>query len=58
MVILTATGMEAVSGGITSIMTVMTTMLDAILGNPVFVALFAVGFIKIGLGLIRRFKHS
>lgn len=59
MVILTAsTGMANITSGISDIMGVATTMLDTILGNAIFAALFSVGFIKIGLGLVRRFKHS
>ena len=50
--------MENITTGITSIMGIVTTMLDTILGNPVFAALFASGFIGIALGIVRKMKKT
>lgn len=49
--------MEAITTGITAIMGVSTSVLDAILGNPVYAALFAAGFISIGIGIVRKLKR-
>lgn len=59
MVILTEVGgMSAISDGITAIMGVATTMLSTILGNAVFAALFSVGFISIGIRIVKKLKRS
>lgn len=50
--------MEAITTGITAIMGVATTMLDTITANPIFAALFAAGFVSIGLGIVRKVKHT
>lgn len=49
--------MEAITSGITAIMSISTTVLDAILGNPVYAALFAAGFISIGIGIVGKLKR-
>lgn len=58
MLLTDVSGMTAITSGISDIMGVATSMLNTILGNAIFAALFSVGFIKIGLGLVRRFKHA
>ena len=50
-------GMTEVTAGITAIMGVATTMLDAITANPILAALFATGFVSIGVGIVRKLKH-
>lgn len=52
-----ATGMEAITSGISAIMSISTTVLDAILANPVYAALFAAGFISIGIGIVGKLKR-
>ena len=52
-----ATGMEAINTGITAIMGVATTMLDAITSNPIFAALFAAGFVGIGIKIVGKLKR-
>lgn len=51
------TGMEAITSGITAIMSVSSTILDAILAHPVYAALFASGFISIGIGIVGKLKR-
>lgn len=49
--------MEAITTGITALMGVASTMLDAITANPIFAALFASGFITIGIGIVKKLKR-
>ena len=53
----TSGGMEAVTTGITAIMNIASTMLNTITGNPIFAALFATGFIGIGIGIVKKLKR-
>lgn len=46
--------MEAITTGITNVMTIVTSMLDAILGNPVLTVLFSAGFVAIGLRTLKK----
>ena len=50
--------MEAITSGITAIMGVATTMLDTITSNAIFAALFAAGFVGVGLSIIRKVKKT
>ena len=51
-----ATGMEAITTGVSSLMTMAGTMLTFVTGNPVLCAIFASGFVGIAVGIIRKFR--
>lgn len=48
----------SVTQGVTDIMSVVSTLITTILGNPVLVALLAAGFVSIGLRIFRRMKRT
>ena len=49
--------MANVTSGVEALMTLATTMLNTITGNPILCALFAAGFIGIAIGIVRKLKH-
>lgn len=51
-------GFTSVTQGVTDIMSVVSTLITTILGNPVLVALLAAGFVSIGLRIFRRMKRT
>lgn len=51
-------GFSNITSGVTDIMTVVTTMITTILGNPVLVALLAAGFITVALKIFKRMKKA
>ena len=51
-------GFSNITGGVTDIMTVVTTMITTILSNPVLVALLAAGFVSVALKLFKRMKKA
>lgn len=51
-------GFSNITTGVTDIMTVVTTMITTILGNPVLVALLAAGFITVALKIFKRMKKA
>lgn len=52
------TGFSAVTQGVTDIMSVVTTMITTITGNPILVALLAAGFVSVALKLFKRIKRA
>lgn len=48
----------SVTQGVTDIMSVVTTMITTILGNPVLVALLAAGFVGVALKIFKRMKKA
>lgn len=55
-VLATAT-FENVTTGVSNLMTVVTTMLTTITGDPILCALFVAGFVGIACGILSRLKH-
>ena len=51
------TGMEAIKIGITAIMDVAGTVLTSITSEPIFAALFAAGFVGIGIKIVGKLKR-
>lgn len=51
-------GFSNITSGVTDIMTVVTTMITTILGNPVLVALLAAGFVTVALKIFKRMKKA
>lgn len=51
-------GFTSVTQGVTDIMSVVTTMITTILGNPVLVALLAAGFVSVALKIFKRMKKT
>ncbi len=51
-------GMASVTEGVNNLMTLASTMLNAILENPVLATLFAAGFVGIAVGIVHKLKHS
>lgn len=51
-------GFSNITSGVTDIMTVVTTMITTILGNPVLVALLAAGFVSVALKIFKRMKKA
>ncbi len=49
--------MENITAGVEALMTMSSTMLTTITGNPVLCALFASGFIGIAIGIVRKLKR-
>lgn len=47
-----------VTTGISNLMSIVTTMLTTITGNPILCALFVSGFIGIAVGIIRQLKSA
>ena len=52
-----ATGMTAVTNGVTNLLELASTMLNTIVTNPIFATLFAAGFVGIAIGIVRKLKH-
>ena len=52
-----AGGMESVTAGVSALMSMASTMLTTITGNPILCALFASGFIGIAVGVVKKLKH-
>ena len=50
--------MDKVTSGVTALMNLSSTMLDTILSNPVYAALFAAGFIGIAINIVRQLKNA
>lgn len=48
------TGMTAISGGVTQLMTLVESMLTAITGNAILVVVLASGFVRLALGMLRK----
>lgn len=44
--------------GVTNMIDLSGTMLDAILAHPVYAGLFAAGFITVAIGIVTAFKHA
>lgn len=53
-----AASFTSVTQGVTDIMSVVTTMITTILGNPVLVALLAAGFVGVALKIFKRMKKA
>lgn len=49
--------MESITAGVEALMTMASTMLTTITGNPILCALFASGFIGVAIGIVRKLKH-
>ena len=49
--------MEAITTGVESLMTMASTMLTTITGNPILCALFAAGFVSVAIGIVRKLKR-
>ena len=49
--------MEAINTGITAIMGIASTVLEGITGEPIFAALFAAGFVAIGIKIVGKLKR-
>lgn len=50
-------GMTAVTNGVSALLELASTMLNTIVSNPIFAALFAAGFVGIAIGIVRKLKH-
>lgn len=46
--------MTAITGGVSSVMTLVETMLTSITGNAILVVILASGFVRMALGVLRR----
>lgn len=53
----TVSGLEAVAGTMDVVMGVAGSVLDWVMENPLMLAYFTVGFIGIGIGIVKSFKH-
>ena len=51
-------GLSAINTGIAELLSIATTILNAILANPVLALLFAGGFATVAIGLISQLKHA
>ena len=51
------TGMAAVSGGITSVLGIVGTVITEVTSQPVLCAFLAVSFIGIGVAIFRKLRH-
>lgn len=49
--------MEAINAGITAIMGMSGTVLEAITAEPIYAALFAAGFVSIGIKIVGKLKR-
>lgn len=54
----TATGMTAVTQGVTDIMAIVSTMITTITGNAILCALLAAGFVSVALKIFKKIKKA
>lgn len=57
-VALSGDGFANVTTGVSNLMSVVTTVLTTITGNPILCALFVSGFIGIAIGIVRGLKSA
>lgn len=53
-----AVSWDAVEDGIENVLGLGSTILEAIFGNPIFVTLFAIGFVGVGFKIVHMLKRS
>lgn len=51
-------GIEALTNGVSNMLSFVTTMLNTILSNDVLAMYFAAGLIGIAIGIVAMFKHA
>lgn len=49
--------MESITTGVEALMTMASTMLTTITGNPILCAMFSAGFIGIAIGIVKKLKR-
>ena len=52
------TGMEAVTGAMSTVLGFASTVLTTVTGNPILVIPIAAGFVGIGIGIFRKLWRS
>lgn len=50
--------MEAITTAITALLGIVSTMLDAIIGNPVLAVIFAGGFVGVAISVLRKLLRT
>lgn len=55
--VLATASFDSVTTGVSNLMSVVSTMLTTITGDPILCALFVSGFVGIACGIISRLKH-
>lgn len=53
-----STDFSTVTTGVSNLMSIVTTMLQTILANPILATLFVSGFIGIAIGILSSLKHA
>lgn len=53
-----ASTFDAVTSGVSNLMTIVNTMITTIVSNEILCALFVSGFVYIGIGIVRRLKRA
>ena len=56
--VVAASTSEALTNGVTSFMTIVTTMLTFITSDPILMTAFAASFVFLAVGLVRRLKRQ
>lgn len=49
-----ASGMTAITEGVTNLMTIVSTMLSTVTGNVILACLFAIPFVSAGIRILRK----
>lgn len=49
--------MSAITTGVSNLMTMASTMLSTITGNPILATIFATSFVGIAVGIVKKLKH-
>lgn len=50
--------MESITTGVEALMTMASSMLTTITGNPILCALFASGFVGVAIGIVKKLKRA
>lgn len=57
-VLASASSFSNVTTGVSNMMSVVSSVMDAILGDPILCTLFVSGFITLAISIISRLKHA